>query len=151
MPFFAPVPQEVDEFYSQPGMKQRNITLDWYPVGTGPYMLKINNPNRQMVMESNPNFHGETYPAEGAQGDREAGLLEDAGQSLPFIDKVVFSLEKETIPYWNKFLQGYYDVSGVSSDSLDQAIQFGSQGEAVLKPLVEAKGIQLVSAVRCST
>ena len=70
MPFFAAVPQEVDRFYSQPGMKQRNITLDWYPVGTGPYMLTINNPNRQMVMERNPNFHGETYPVEGAPGDR---------------------------------------------------------------------------------
>ncbi|HED18870.1 MAG TPA: peptide ABC transporter substrate-binding protein, partial [Gammaproteobacteria bacterium] len=37
MPFFAPLPWEADLFYSQPGMKERNITLDWYPVGTGPY------------------------------------------------------------------------------------------------------------------
>jgi len=34
MPFFAPVPWEADAFYTQPGMKERNITLDWYPVGT---------------------------------------------------------------------------------------------------------------------
>jgi hypothetical protein len=24
-------------------------------------MLTVNNPNRQMVLERNPNFHGETY------------------------------------------------------------------------------------------
>ena len=47
MPFFAPIPPEADHFYSQPGMKEKNLTLDWYPVGTGPYMLTINNPNRQ--------------------------------------------------------------------------------------------------------
>jgi len=150
MPFFAPVPQEVDQFYSQPGMKQRNITLDWYPVGTGPYMLTINNPNRQMVMERNPNFHGENYPAEGTAGDQEAGLLEDAGQPLPFIDKVIFSLEKETIPYWNKFLQGYYDVSGISSDSFDQAINIGSGGEVTLTDGMLEQGIELNTAVSTS-
>ena len=39
MPFFAPVPREVDRFYSQPGMAEKNLTLDWWPVGTGPFMF----------------------------------------------------------------------------------------------------------------
>jgi oligopeptide transport system substrate-binding protein len=26
-------------------MAEKNLTLDWYPVGTGPYMLVENNPN----------------------------------------------------------------------------------------------------------
>ncbi|MBS0483788.1 MAG: peptide ABC transporter substrate-binding protein, partial [Proteobacteria bacterium] len=39
MPFFAPIPWEADRFYSQRRLIQKNITLDWYPVGTGPYML----------------------------------------------------------------------------------------------------------------
>ena len=151
MPFFAPMPWEADRFYAQPGMKHRNITLDWYPVGTGPYMLTVNNPNRQMVLERNPNFHPQYYPTEGDPGDVEMDLLADAGKRLPFIDKVVYNLEKENIPYWNKFLQGYYDVSGVSSDSFDQAIQFGSQGEAELTPLMQQKGIRLETAVQTST
>jgi ABC-type transport system substrate-binding protein len=150
MPFFAPVPHEADRFYSQAGMQERNITLDWYPVGTGPYMLTVNNPNRQMVMEVNPNFHGETYPSEGMPDDRAAGLLNDAGKQLPFIDKVVFSLEKETIPYWNKFLQGYYDMSGISSDSFDQAINIGSGGEVSLTDDMLEQGIELSTAVSTS-
>ena len=150
MPFFGPVPQEVDQFYSQAGMKERNITLDWYPVGTGPYMLTINNPNRQMVMERNPNFHGEAYPENGVPGDREAGLLDDAGKPLPFIDKIIFSLEKETIPYWNKFLQGYYDTSGISSDSFDQAINIGAGGEVSLTDDMLEQGIELNTAVSTS-
>ncbi|MEO8631090.1 MAG: ABC transporter substrate-binding protein, partial [Betaproteobacteria bacterium] len=50
MPFFAPVPAEVDRFYSQPGMAEKNLSLDWYPVGTGPYMMTVNNPNRHMIL-----------------------------------------------------------------------------------------------------
>lgn len=150
MPFFAAVPVEVDRFYSQAGMKARNITLDWYPAGTGPFMLTTNNPNRQMVMQRNPNFHGENYPLAGDAGDREAGLLEDAGKPLPFIDKIVFSLEKETIPYWNKFLQGYYDTSGISSDSFDQAISIGAGGEVSLTDGMLRQGIELNTAVSTS-
>ncbi len=151
MPFFAPIPPEADRFYSQPGMEKKNITLDWYPVGTGPYMLTENNPNLQMVMERNPNFHGETYPEEGEPEDKEAGFLEDAGKPLPFIDKIVHSLEKEDIPSWNKFLQGYYDASGITSDSFDQAINFNNQGEAGLSDTMQDKGIQLITAIGTST
>jgi len=151
MPFFAPIPPEVDRFYSQTGMAKKNITLDWYPVGTGPYMLTENNPNLQMVMERNPNFHGENYPSRGEKGDKEAGFLDDAGKPLPFIDKIVHSLEKEDIPSWNKFLQGYYDASGITSDSFDQAINFNNQGEAGLSDTMEEKGIKLITAVGTST
>ncbi len=149
MPFFAPIPWEADRFYSQPGLAEKNISLDWYPVGTGPYMLSENDPNRRMVLTRNPNYGGETYPTEGEPGDRAAGLLADAGKPLPFIDKVVFTLEKETIPYWNKFLQGYYDASGISSDNFDQAVQI-SGGEARLTEDMEKQGIQLRTSVATS-
>jgi ABC-type transport system substrate-binding protein len=143
MPFFAPVPPEADRFYSQPGMAQRNITLDWYPLGSGPYMLTINNPNRQMVLERNPNYRGETYPVDGEAGDAGRGLLADAGKPLPFIDRVVFSLEKEQVPYWNKFLQGYYDTSGIASDTFDQAVQFSGHGDVTLSEDMAKRGISL--------
>ena len=151
MPFFAPLPFEVDRFYAQPGMQERNLSLDWYPVGTGPYMLTVNDPNRKMVLTRNPEYHGESYPAEGMPGDREAGLLDDAGKPLPFIDRVVYSLEKENIPYWNKFLQGYYDASGIASDSFDQAISIGVDGQAGLTPDMQRRGIRLQTAVNTST
>jgi ABC-type transport system substrate-binding protein len=151
MPFFAPLPPEVDQFYSQAGMNQKNITLDWYPVGTGPFMLSENNPNMRMVMTKNPNFHGELYPNNGEVSDQTAGFLVDAGKPLPFIDKAIFSLEKEDIPAWNKFLQGYYDASGINSDSFDQAISFNAQGEAGLSDSMKTKGIKLITGVGTST
>ena len=151
MPFFAPMPWEADAFYSQPGMRERNITLNWYPVGTGPFMLTENNPNLRMVLVRNPNFHGERYPSEGEPADLDAGLLADAGKPLPFIDKAVYSLEREDIPYWNKFLQGFYDASGISSDSFDQAVQFADGGEVTLTEAMRKKGIRLSTSVQTSS
>ncbi len=148
MYFFSPVPWEADVFYSQPGMKERNISLDWYPVGTGPFMLTENNPNRHMILERNPNFHGENYPAEGMPDDRAAGFLDNAGRAMPFIDMAYYSLEKEAIPEWNKFLQGYFDTSGILSDSFDQAVQFSASGDPELTPEMQGKGIGLLTAVR---
>jgi ABC-type transport system substrate-binding protein len=150
MPFFAPMPWEAEAFYSQPGLEKRNISLNWYPLGSGPYMLEENNPNLRMILAANPNFHGELYPAKGAPGDEQAGLLRSAGEPLPLIKRAIYSLEKESIPYWSKFLQGYYDTSGISSDSFDQAIQFSSQGEIGLTEEMSQRGISLHTAVTTS-
>ena len=151
MPFFSPMPVEAERFYAQAGMREKNLTLDWWPVGSGPYYLSENNPNLRMVLTRNPHFSGEFYPDEGEAGDKEAGLLRDAGKPLPLIEKVVFSLEKETIPYWNKFLQGYYDAAGISSDSFDQAVQVSVGGEANVTEEMEAQGITLSTSVATST
>ena len=150
MPFFAPMPWEADAFYAQPELKNKNITLDWYPIGTGPYWLEENNPNRRMVLSKNPNYHADVYPTEGDAGDQEAGWLNDAGKALPFVDKVIYTLEKETIPYWAKFLQGYYDASGIASDSFDQAVQFSGSGDPQLTPMMQDKHIQLQTSVATS-
>ncbi|MDP2030527.1 MAG: ABC transporter substrate-binding protein [Thiobacillus sp.] len=150
MPFFAPVPWEADVFYAQPGMADKNLTLDWQPVGTGPFYLSENDPNRRMVLKKNPYFHGETYPADGDAADRQAGLLADAGKPLPLVDEAVFSLEKETIPYWSKFMQGYYDSSGISSDSFDQAVQFSASGEPQPSDAMRDKDIHLITTVAAS-
>ena len=151
MPFFSPVPREVDRFFSQPGMAEKNFTLDWWPVGTGPFMLVENDPNARMVLQRNPNYRGATYPCDGEAEDRASGLLEDCGATIPFLDKAVFSREKESIPYWTKFLQGYYDASGLSSDNFDQAVQVGSGGEVGLSDEMRARQISLATAVEPST
>ena len=74
----------------------------------------------------------------------------DAGKKLPFIKEVVYSLEKESIPLWNKFLQGYYDASGISSEAFDQAVQIASNGNMGLSEEMQEKGIQLKGSVQPS-
>ncbi len=113
MTFFAPIPWEAEKFYAQPGMAEKNLTLNYWPVGTGPYMLTEYLENRRHVLERNPNFHGEVYPCEGEPGDKEKGYLADCGKALPFVDKMVFDIEKEGVPLQAKFLQGYYDSPAI--------------------------------------
>lgn len=150
MPFFAPIPWEADALYSQPDLIEKNITLDWYPIGTGPYYLSENNPNQKMVLIKNPNFHGEIFPTAGELTDLENNYLKNAGASIPFVEKMILSLDKENIPRWNKFLQGYYDQSGIHADSFDQAIKLDQNGKPLLTEPIQSKGIQLQTTVNPS-
>lgn len=147
MPFFSPIPWEADLFYAQPQLTENNVTLNWYPLGTGPYLLDENNPNQKMVLIKNPNFHGENYPVAGEADDAKNGFLNNAGKPMPFVDKLVLNLDKESIPRWNKFLQGYYDRSGISADSFDQAVHLDKDGKPVLTQTMLKKGIRLQTTV----
>jgi ABC-type transport system substrate-binding protein len=151
MPFFAPMPKEAIDFYNQSVLQERNITIDRFPVGTGPYRLDALIANKEIVLVKNENFHEELYPSEGEPGDQEAGLLVDAGARLPLIPKAVYKLEKEYIPRWNKFLQGYYDASGISEDTFDQAIKFTDTGDPRTSDFIQSRGIVLRTSVRTST
>jgi len=139
MPFLSPVAREVDRFYHNPGFKEKNMTLDWWPVGSGPFMMVKNDPNSEIVLERNPNYYEDYYPSEGAPGDREAGHLADAGKRLPFIDRAHFRLEREVLPLWTKFLQGYYDRSGEvhanTAGYFDQAFVVGPEGLSLTEEL----------------
>ena len=110
MTFFAPTAWEVDAFYSQPGMKGRNLTLDTWPVGTGPFRLTEYVPNHRMELQRNPNYRGEAYPCEGEPEDKAKGFLADCGKKTPFLDGMVSIIDKEASPMTTKFIQGYYDV-----------------------------------------
>lgn len=83
MTFVAPIPWEAERFYHQPGMAEQGLSLNTWPVGTGPYMLTESIPNRRHVLTRNPNFRGEPYPCEGEDGDAEQGLLADCGKTTP--------------------------------------------------------------------
>lgn len=152
--FFAPVPWEADRFYHNPGFKDKNLTLDWNPVGTGPFMMTRNSPRREIVLERNPHYRDDVYPSEGMPGDAERGYLQDAGKSLPLIDKAVFSYENSSTSQWAKFMQGYYDRSGESSANItsatfDQAFSVGPDG-LELTPELEAHKIKADEEIRPS-
>lgn len=110
MTFLSPIPWEADAFYAQPGMAAVGLSLDRWPVGTGPYMMSEYVQDRRHVMVRNPNYRGEPYPCEGMPGDREAGLLDDCGKKTPFVDTIVSLIERERTSMRGKFRQGFYDV-----------------------------------------
>jgi len=154
MPFTAPVPWEAVAYYD--GEEGRPRFAD-HPVGSGPYVLKEYDKHARIILEANPNWYGvrhpewrapgAIYPEAGEPGDLEAGRLDPAlvGQPLPFIERVEFRREKEAIPYFNKFLQGYYDAAGIIKESFDKVIHEGGLSEEM-----EATGIALEKSVEPS-
>ena len=159
MNFFAPIPPEAIEFFSQPVLLKRSIKFDKNLVGTGPYKLVDYDPTNQIAFERNENFRSVRYPSlpAPAAGDAKAranyddmkalGMLDDAGTLLPMIDRIVFRMEKESVPRWNKFLQGYYDASGISSDLFDEAVSLTSQGDANVSDEMAERGIRLSTSM----
>lgn len=146
MTFTAPVPWEADRFYQQPGMAEHNLSLNTWPVGTGPYMLAESIQNRRHVLVRNPNFRGEPYPCTGEAQDAGAGLLTDCGKNTPFIDKIVFSIEKESVPLMGKFLQGYYDVPEADDSSYGVAMQVAAGDSPEKAELYRDRGLQLLTS-----
>jgi ABC-type transport system substrate-binding protein len=149
--FTAPVPWEADAFYSQPGMAGNGMSLDIWPVGTGPFMMKEYVQDRRHVMVRNPNYRGEPYPCEGMPGDREAGLLADCGKPTPFIDRLVFLIEKETLPVKAKFRQGYYDVPEIERTDYGVDFRVDMEDSESVRREFEEKGIRLPKVVDLSS
>ena len=127
MPFMAPVPWEADAFYAQPGMNENGLSLNQWPVGTGPYMMTEFVRDRRHVMRRNPNFRGEPYPCEGMPGDKELHLLDDCGKTMPFIDTLYVTIEKERVPRKEKFKQGYLDVPEIERP--EWGVEFNNDAE----------------------
>lgn len=150
MHFTAPMPEEAvraSRKRIQAGLSEElRLTqpayLDW-PVGTGAYTMSEWKPRREIILKRNPLFRKELYPSEGAPGDLEAGLLKDAGKPMPFIDKIIFRFDKETITVWNKFIQGYLDSAGVPKEHFDRVITEGRDLSGQMKD----RGIRLEKAV----
>ena len=145
MTFTAPVPWEADAFYAQPGMAAIGLTLDRWPVGTGPYMLTEFTQDRRHVMKRNPNYRGEPYPCEGMPEDKAAGLLDDCGKKTPFIDTIVTNVEREAVPQRGKFRQGFYDIEVFERTDTGKDYQVGMQDSEEVRAEYLDKGFRLNS------
>jgi ABC-type transport system substrate-binding protein len=151
MPFTTPIPWEAVSYYD--GEEGRPFFKD-HPVGNGPFKITEFDKQSRIVMSRNENWYGAkhpewqapgaVYPSEGEPGDRELGRLdpEYTGRALPFLDRVELRLEKEHIPAFNKFLQGYYDASGIVHESFDKIVHEGG-----LSPEMVARGMKLEKSV----
>jgi len=148
MTFFAPVAWEVDAFYAQEGMAKRNLNLDTWPVGTGPYILSEFVPNARMVLERNPNYRGEPYPCEAEAGDEAKGFLKDCGKTTPFIDRMVSYIEKEGTSVHAKFMQGYYDVPQLERGEPGVGYQVSIEDRTGIAKTLQERKIQLPNTIQ---
>ena len=147
LPFTAPVPWEADKFYAQPGMAKNSLALDVWPVGTGPFMAVVYEADRRHVLVRNPNYHGMTYPCEGMPGDKELGLLDDCGKTLPFLDKLVFNIEKDKTPLRSKFSQGFLDVPEIERNDWGPDFLADANDSDEVKKRFEERGMRFPKSI----
>ena len=114
-----------------------------HPVGTGPYQLEQWSPNYQMVFVRNPGWRErgrvERYPSQGETGDAGQGLLVDAGQPMPFIDRIVTYVVADSATQWMMFLNGQLDESDISRDNWSVVLDEDRR----LVPALRERGIRL--------
>jgi ABC-type transport system substrate-binding protein len=155
MPFTTPVAFEAVATYD--GREGRDLFSE-HPVGTGPWKLVDYDKRLRIALARNPNWYGirhpewhapgAVYPSAGESGDAAAGRLAPSavGRALPFLEGIEFRREKESIPAFAKFLQGYYDASGIIKESFDRVIRNGE-----LSPEMAAQGMSLSKSVLPAT
>jgi ABC-type transport system substrate-binding protein len=143
MTFLAPVPWEADAFYAQPGMASAGLSLDRWPVGTGPFMVTEWVQDRTHTMERNPNYRGELFPCEGMPEDTKAGLLKDCGKPTPFVDRIVIAVERESVPRRGKFRQGYYDLDVFERTDTGMEFRIEMEDSERVRADYTAKGFRL--------
>ena len=147
VPFTAPIPHEALEYYDG---KEGRPTFSEHPVGAGPFRIGIYDKQSRITLIRNENYHGLRHPEWKAPGSffpefgkDDPGFEPDtAGKALPLLDHIELRREKESIPSFSKFLQGYYDLSGVSRDSFDSVMR-GSE----LSPDLKSAGVRLLTGV----
>ena len=139
MPFTTPVPWEAVQHYD--GEEGRPHFRD-QPVGVGPYRMAVYDKQFRIVLERNERWYGIQNPEWQAPGavfptveGPTNGALDPryAGRALPFIERIEFRREKEAIPAFSKFLQGYYDTSGIINESFDTVVQEDKLSEEMVE------------------
>ena len=122
-----------------------------HAVGTGPYRLALYEKQYRFTLERNEPWYGSlpanrdapgaVFPGEHRRprtSPRAGSMPSYAGRRMPFLDRIKFYREKENIPRFNKFLQGYYDDGGIIKESFDAVVQGGR-----LSPEMQARGMRL--------
>jgi ABC-type transport system substrate-binding protein len=117
MPFAGVVAREAVEKYGAEIINN--------PVGTGPFMLAKAADwvrNSKITLTKNPNFRQDLYPSEGEPGDKEKGLLADAGKPMPFADKLIFTELTEDQPRWQNLMKGNFEYAEIPNDNFESAV-----------------------------
>ena len=147
MPFTTPMAWEAVAYYDG---KNGRPNFGDQAVGTGAFRLAVYERQHRFVLERNPKWYGTLQPEAKAPGavfpsefdpeDVKGGIIDAsyAGRPLPFLDRISFSREREGIPRFNKFLQGYYDDGGIIKESFDAIIN-----DDRLSPQMAARGMRL--------
>lgn len=126
------VPREAVEKYA--------VDFSRKPVGTGPFVFERWEPKQLLHINRNPKYRTFLYPAREAwsRDDRRRRLDRAAGQKIPFVDRMEFSMFVQDQPMWLEFDKGNLGYIEVPNDFFEQAFDKRTKQ---LKPELAAKGV----------
>jgi ABC-type transport system substrate-binding protein len=115
------------------------------PVGTGAYRLKSWKRGVQIVLEANPGYRAETFPASDDPADRalEAAMK---GKSVPQIGRIEVSIIEESNPRLLAFDSRALDYTNVPPELADRVLDAANH----LKPDYASRGVRLATIVQPS-
>lgn len=168
MHFTSPVAREAITYYDgkahPDGPKGEMVTREevkWHPVGQGAYQLvEYVRGQRVRLIRADarrdpkrwgndpiPKYISATFPSGGWPPEREALNRPLAGQPLPFLDEILFTIFREMLPNFLLTRQGYQDGMGVNKDSYSSIVTASKD----LSPEYKARGMSLEKDVDVST
>ena len=110
-----------------------------HPVGTGPYRLAQWRRSQQIVLDANPNFRDERYPAPPPDSPEDALIAKGlVGRRLPLTPRVDIRIVEEEQPRLLGFRAGEFDYLGLAPGSVPEVVDGGH-----LKPEYAMRGIVL--------
>ena len=133
---FAPIPPEVGDIYDK--TKDQAIWAK-YSIGTGAMMFSGEENIQKIRLIKNPNYRPMYF------------VTKHGPKRLPMLDEIQFIVEKEAIPRWNKFLQGYYDLTSIPAESFETSVQISPYGDFSISDSLKKQGIVLRSFASMSS
>ncbi len=126
------VPREAVEKYGK--------DFPFKAVGTGPFVLDRWQPKQSLSLVRNSAYHEVLYPArdEWNDEDRRRRLHRPAGQRVPFVDRIEFSMYVQEQPMWLQFQAGQLGYTEVPAEYFEEAFDKRTRE---LKPETSRRGV----------
>jgi oligopeptide transport system substrate-binding protein len=134
MHFTSPLPEEA--------IRASKNDFSREAVGTGAYFITAYNPTQGVDLQKFHGYANSSYPTQGDRWAQEKGLLKDAGQRLPFTEKIRLVVIKEAQTDWLNFMKRKIDLINLTKDHYHVALT----PDGKLKPEIIQNKIQLQSS-----
>ncbi len=107
------------------------------PVGTGPFRLKEWRRGQKIILEANPLYREERFPATGETGDA-AMIARMKGKRLPQVGRIDISIIEESNPQLLAFNSRELDYANVPGDLIPNVLDAAGK----LKPYYADQGVR---------